>query len=226
MRRLHPVSHPEQMVAQGEYVYLRDGQPTGTVEEWELTRLPDGSRIYRVEVGASDELWHLILAPDRRPDRLQVRLREEGGRRFDATYTFFDDEVMIAGGQVRERPVKNFVDLPPGFGLLWVPMAGRELSLLAYDPDAGDPQTVMLYVMHQRSPEEDWLSARPVRFAVERLGRDTLEVLAGSFEAEKVRLTVPGLADQQGWFDRHGTVLQWQSGDQTQAVLSRYRRFN
>lgn len=223
MRRLHPVSHHEHVVARGEYTYLQDGDPTGTVEEWELTRLPDGSRIYRVEIGGTG-LWHLIVAPDGRPDRLQVRLRDDTGRRFDATYTFFDQEVLVSGGQVGKRPEKGAVELPPDCGLVWAPFAGRELALARHDPKAGALQAVTLYLMRQQSPDDGWLSARPARCSVERVGSAVLEVPAGSFGTEEVMFAAPRLTEQRGWFDERGTVVQWQSGEQIQAVLSRYRR--
>jgi hypothetical protein len=214
------------MVAQGEYVYLRDGRPTGTVEAWELTRLPDGGRIYRAEVGDGAGLWHLMLAPDGRPDRLQARLRDEVGRRFDATFTFFDDEVMVAAGQVGKRPLKDFVELPSGFGLVWLPFAGREPALTGCGPEVIGLQPAVLYWMRRRSPKDGWLRAEAVECTVERAGRGMLEVPAGSFEAEEIVFAGPGMAGQRAWFGRHGTVLQWQSDGQPQTLLSRYWRFD
>jgi len=214
------------MVAQGEYTYLRDGRPTGTVEAWELTQLPDGSRIYRAEIGDGVGLWHLMLAPDGRPDRLQARLRDEVGRRFDATFTFFGDEVLVAGGQVGKRDVREEVVLPAGCGLLWVPFAGREPGLMGCGTDASDAQPAVLYVLRQHSPKNGWLSAAAVECTVERAGRGTLEVPAGSFEAEEIVFAGPDMAGQRAWFGRHGTLLQWHSDDQPQALLSRYRRFD
>lgn len=225
MRRLHPVTHREQMVTQGEYVYLSDGEPTGTVEAWELTQLPDGSRIYRAEVGDGVGLWHLMLAPDGRPDRLQARLRDEVGRRFDATYTFFGYEVLVAGGQVGKRAVREAVVLPAGCGLLWVPFAGREPGLLGCGSDENDMQPAVLYVLRRRSPQEGWLRAEAAVCSVERAGRGMVEVPAGSFEAEEVVFAGPDMAGQRAWFGRHGTMLQWQLDGQPQALLSRYRRF-
>lgn len=226
MRRLHPVSDEERVVAQGEHQYLRAGEPTETGEQWELTRRSDGCRIHRVEVGDGEGLWHLILESDGRPDRLQVRLRDEAGRRFDATYTFFEDEVMVVGGQVGLESKKNVVELPPRYGLVSAPFAGRELRLLGYDPEAGPQQTITQYLLRQRPSDEGWLSGRPVECMLEDLGESELEVPAGTFEAREVQFTTPDLPRQRGWFDRHGTLLRWQSGDRVQAVLSRYRRFD
>ncbi|RME46875.1 MAG: hypothetical protein D6791_07190 [Chloroflexi bacterium] len=214
------------MLAQGEYVYLQNGEPAGLPETWELTLLPDGSRINRVEVGESIGLWHLMVAPDGRPDRLQVRLRDEVGRRFDATYTFFDQEVIVAAGQVGERPRRHFVELPAGFGLVWVPFAGRDPVLMGCGPEVEGAQSVMLYVISQEPREAGWLSGNSVACLVERRRRSMLEVPAGSFDAEEIVITIPGHPDQRGWFDRHGTVLQWQVGGQTRAVLLHYRRFD
>jgi len=225
MRRLHPISEHEQTVAQGAYAYRQAGEHAGAGEEWELTRLPDGGHIYRVEAGDGEGLWHLMLAPDGRPDRLQLRLHDDAGRRFDATYTFFDTEVLVSGGQVGRRPEKDVTELPAGYSLLWLPFAGRGMARIGCDSEAGAAQAVPVYLMRQESPEDGWLSARPVDCAVERVRRGVLEVPAGSFEAEEIGFKIAELADQHGWFDEHGITLWWQSDDQVQAVLSRYRWF-
>jgi len=115
--------------------------------------------------------------------------------------------------------------LPAGCGLLWIPFAGREPGLMGCGADANDTQPAVLYVLRRRSPKAGWLSAVAVECTVERVGRGTLEAPAGSFEAAEVVFAGPDMAGQRAWFGRRGTLLQWQSEDQTQALLSRYRRF-
>lgn len=225
MKRLHPVSDREQTVAQGRYVYLEAGTETGDGEAWELTRLPHGERIYRVDVAEGRELWQLMLAPDGRPDRLQVRLHDEAGRRFDATYTFFENEVMVSGGPAARKPAKEFIDLPRDYGVLWGPFAGRELCLLGYDPEAGAPQTRTLFLMRRLPAEEGWLSGAPDACAVGRSEGGTLRVPAGAFETEEVALSAPGLPDHRGWLDEHGVILRWAEAGDVRAVLSQYRRY-
>lgn len=226
MRRLHPISDHEQPVAQGQYDYLADGENTGIGEQWELTHLPDGSRLYRVEVGEGDGLWHLIVAPDGRPDRLQIRLRDDAGRRFDATHTFFEDEVVVSQGQVGKQTEQRAVSLQPGYGLLWAPFAGRELALTGYEADASGPQSAALYLIRRLSSDEGWLSGRSIRGAVGGSDNAILTMPAGSFEAREVVFSTSELPDQRGWLDEHGNVLRWEADSEVRAVLSRYRRFD
>lgn len=227
MKRLHPVAEREQTVAQGAYTYFDDGgEEMGIGEAWELARLPDGSGIYRADIGEGRELWHLMRAPDGYPDRIQVRLRDEAGRRFDVTCTFFPDEAVITRSQVGKQTEQRVVSLQPGYGLLWEPCAGRELALAGYDAGNGVPQTVNVYWVSRLTPDEDWLTGRLVRCVVGRSGAELLRVPAGSFQAESFVFSASDLPDQRGWLDERGTVLRWEADGEVQAVLSRYRRFD
>lgn len=120
MRRLHPVGRAETADETGTY-----RRPDGSAESYTVHRRVDGGHVVRVE-GEADDLWHLSLDPDGRPERIQVRLRDEG-RRVDATVTFFEDEALV--WRRGADPSSERVACPPGSRLLWAPMAGRGLAL-------------------------------------------------------------------------------------------------
>lgn len=120
MRRLHPVGRAEAADETGTY-----RRPDGSAESYTVHRRVDGGHVVRVE-GEDDDLWHLSLDPEGRPERIQVRLRE-GGRRVDATVTFFEDEALV--WRRGADPSSERVACPPGSRLLWAPMAGRGLAL-------------------------------------------------------------------------------------------------
>lgn len=69
----------EKPVAAGLLRYELDGKPTGTVEHWRLTDAAEGYRFFRVDLDAREAesgdtyLYHLVLSPDNRPERLKFR---------------------------------------------------------------------------------------------------------------------------------------------------------
>jgi hypothetical protein len=74
----------EKPLAAGLLRYEQDGQPTGTVEHWRLNDAAEGYRFFRVDLDARDGtggdsyLYHLLLGPDNRPERLKFRYFKAG----------------------------------------------------------------------------------------------------------------------------------------------------
>ena len=50
MRVLHPIRPEEKLVSRGRYRYLIDGEPTGDLESWQITRLPNGDEFVRADL--------------------------------------------------------------------------------------------------------------------------------------------------------------------------------
>ncbi len=226
MKRLHPPSEREILVAEGKYSHPATADQPAQVEQWEITRLPDEARIYRVDVANGMALWHLMVAPDGRPDRLQVRLHDGQGLSFEATFTFFDHEWMIVSGQQGQKPQRKFLDGPSdGWGIMWGPIAGRELALRSLKQGPSRSYKGRLYLLQQRSPAQGWLAGRWVR--VEMLAADQEQVLvpAGAFEANVCTLVVPESPEHHVWIESQGMVVQWQIGDAGPAQLTWLRRF-
>lgn len=130
MRKLHPTGPREIPVARG-----RLAVPGGGEEVWTAHRGPAGRTVVRVE-DSSGCLWYLAVDEAGRPERLQARLRDGAGS-LDATFTFFDDEVLVwrrGGGSASEA-----IPMPTGYGLVWPPFAGRGLLLAAAPGEAEWP---------------------------------------------------------------------------------------
>lgn len=189
MRKLHPVAPQEQLLREG-----RIHRPDGTVETFTVHALPADRRAVRVEVQGA-ELWHLIVDQDGRPERLEARLTQ-GGRLMAATFTFFEDEVLVwrqGGG-----PASEAVALPPGFRLLWPPAAGRDICLAGATSEDAGPTAAMCCLIRPRRGE-GWLGLRPVKFTV----RQTAGGLA---------LTTPGLPAAAAEWDEDGWLVRWVAG--------------
>lgn len=229
MNTLHPVADHEQLVAQGTYNYRPASLVPAASEAWSLTRLPDRGRVWRADVDDGAELWHLTVGADQRPDRLQVRRRDDAGRRYGATYTFFETEVVVTGAQVGRDTEEAVIELPTGYGLLWGPFAGRRLALPQSATPAESPWTVTLLALQRRSPDEGWLLARPVQAAVGVRDAGELVVPVGAFAAREYIFTADELGEDRAWFDEQGVVLRWQSergvgSSPSMAELTQYRQ--
>jgi hypothetical protein len=91
----------EKPLAAGLLRYEQDGRPTGTVEHWRLTDAAEGYRFFRVDLDARDSassdsyLYHLVLNPDNRPERLKFR--------------FFKAGTMISGDLLMENNIMTLV---------------------------------------------------------------------------------------------------------------------
>jgi len=188
MRRLHPVGRHEVPVDQG---VIR--RPDGELETWTVHALPEGRHVVRVE--AEGALWHLALDADSRPERLQARWRE-GVRDVEATVTFFDDEALIwrRGAQ----PASEAVALPPGFRLLWPPVAGRDWCLEGVA--ASGREAVTAVRLERVGAALGGVVARP-------------EAISAVRQGGVVTLAAPGRPEARLALDASGRLLAWRDGD-------------
>lgn len=221
MQYLHPPAEHERLVARGVYIYLRNNQAVGQ-EAWELHELRDGSGVWRSDV--RDEhgqvLTHMMINSGRRVDRLQLRWHPKQMADRQAVYTFFDDNVMIV-----QQGRRLVLDLPPDYRLMAVDIGSRALALPVLDWNSTEPAVQMVFTVQLR---EDFFWSKPVKWSAYPLGTDmSVSVGDTSYPTRAVRLTVPGLPDQRGWFDEYGIPLRWQSGegdDAWEAWLTEYTR--
>ncbi|HBY93659.1 MAG TPA: hypothetical protein DEP84_06760 [Chloroflexi bacterium] len=207
MQYLHPPTELEELAARGDYLYLRNTKSVGQ-EVWELYQCHDGSVVWRSEL--EDEsghvLSHLLLNPERRPDRLQIRLRPSGQTDRQAVYTFFDDNVMMV-----QHGRRTILDLPPDYTLMAVDIGSRALALPPVDWGAATPTPQMVFTVQLR---DDAFWSKPVKWTAYPLGTGLSVTLGDTpYQTRAVRLSVPGLPDQRGWFDSQGIPLRWQSGE-------------
>lgn len=91
----------EKPLATGLLRYEQDGRSTGTVEHWRLTEAAEGYRFFRVDLDARDGasgdsyLYHLVLNPDNRPERLKFR--------------FYNPRTTITGDLLMEDSVVTLI---------------------------------------------------------------------------------------------------------------------
>ena len=195
MRKLHPVHARERLVARGSF-RRAEGE-----ERWTLHALPAERHVLRVQDERAG-LWHLALDDAGLPERLQVRMRHEA-RRLDATFTFFEDEVLV--WRRGAEPASEAVALPPGTRLLWPPLAGR-LRCLGFGTRilaADQPEAVMTALVRPAPPARGLLTVRPVKFTV----RDVPS--ASEAEAARLRLETPGLPVLSAALDDGVEALRW-----------------
>ncbi len=203
MRVLHPVRAQEALLDAGTLV-----RPDGAVETWQVHRLPADRTAVRVEADGP-ALWHLVLAPDGRPERLQARLRDDG-RTVEATLTFFEDEVII--WRRGAEPATESIALPPGTRLLWPPLAGRERCLaglgggtlggetLGGETLDGDGAAAQMFLLVRSGPPANGgLSARLAKLTVHPT-------------PDGLTLTSPGLTDMALTLDADGRLAGWAEG--------------
>lgn len=169
--------------------------PDGRVEAWTAHALPEGRHVLRVEE-SDGALWHLSLDHDARPERLQARWRE-GARGMEATITFFDDEALI--WRRGAEPGSEALAVPPGYRLLWPPVAGRDWCLAGV---AADGAAALPAVHLQRRPHgAGGLAARAVVLQAIRSGN--VVTLAADDDMPGARLTL----------NDDGRLRAWQEGD-------------
>jgi hypothetical protein len=128
----------EKPVAAGLLRYEQDGKPTGTVEHWRLTDAAEGYRFFRVDLDAREAesgdtyLYHLVLSPDNRPERLKFRFYN--ARKNISGNVLIEDSVMTLVRDVKFQGVdKHFEETAETDDqtLFWYPSA-MGLGTLAY----------------------------------------------------------------------------------------------
>ncbi|HSM55007.1 MAG TPA: hypothetical protein VK879_02530 [Candidatus Sulfomarinibacteraceae bacterium] len=208
----------ERPIAGGRYRYERDGQPTGAVESWRLSRAADDYRFLRVDLNAQmarsghSYLYHQTVGPDGRPDRLSFRFFGRG-RQIRGELLFEDEHVTLTRYVDRQR-LEDELQLPSGY-LFWFPSTAG-LSLLARLEETGARPALTL------APDEDFIlctteisgTAKPAQ---------TIEVMGKPIRTRPLVLT---WANQERiiWLDQHRWPLRMQR-DGLLAVETRYLRY-
>jgi hypothetical protein len=159
-------------------------------------------------------LWHLVLAPDGRPERMEARWME-AGRPVELALTCFPDEVMV--WRRGAEPASESLALPPGYRLLWPPVSGRDHCLMNLDAfmDGPDRGIVMVCALGCRPAARGGLRARPVKLTIGVAQADG----AADGARPEVRLSTPGWPEQRLTLDEAGRLARWQVDDASVACL-------
>ncbi len=238
--RLHAPSVQEELVDAG-----RCRRPDGAVERYSVHRDPEGRHLVRVAVAPAEgeapgaegpwtdpvagvlpapSLWHLVLAPDGRPERMEARWSQDGSP-VELALTFFPDEVLL--WRRGAEPAAESLALPPGFRLLWPPVSGREACLTGLDTllDAEGRGLLMVCALGCRPAARGGLRARPVKLglslaapaAADPRDPSTAEPAAppagDPSGAVELTLSTPGWPPQRLSLDPAGRLSAWQVGE-------------
>lgn len=235
MRFLIQEQSYERPIASGRLQYQQDGAATGAYEDWRLTTAVSGYRFLRVDLDARQAesghsyLYHLVLDPDDRLERLSYRFWS-AARQVSGT-VLPQDGTLIASRDIDGRRYEDVSDWPAQSGF-WFPSAVG-LGLLAQyarneqstaqevipavtlitTVDGSWPPVAQLFALHgtevglAKGPEE------PLAMMGE-----TVAVSPLSIQWEGQQRTI--------WLDGHDWPLKMRRADGLTAVESRYVRYH
>lgn len=209
----------EKLIAAGRLTYRAAGKATGALERWRLTQAIDGFWVMRVDLdrrettAASSTLFHLLLDPHRRPERLKVR--HFSGAADDDVDVLIEDGILSVRRTYDGQSAEEEMSLPAGFGLLMPAIIGlalfvdgnqdqRSVEAIALDEGRNFMPTLRSYELTPL-PEEE-LTVTGQRIAVRPY------LIRGS-----------GM-DVKLWLDDHGLPVRLDDSDDSRAIEDRYVR--
>ncbi len=232
MRVLHPIGSNEVPVCRGAYHYLKDGQPTGHVEHWQITRLPTGGEIVRADVdgreaeGAPSLITHLQRYPDGRPEWLRLRYHSATVNAA-AQYTFEPAAIRIARRAEGVERRLEMVEIAANYGVDYHPVIGHDYVWRSYPASAeGNALLVPIFSPDLWAEGISVLIGRALRFSILPSEAETCQTPAGVFEgARKFQVTLSDGVRSIAWYDDYGVPLRWTYPDKGyDFVLSAYIR--
>lgn len=168
----------EQPIAAGLFRYERDGAPTGTIEQWRLTRAVEGYHILRVDLDAREAasgdsyIYHMVRQDGGTPERLAYRYWGSG-MMIEGTLLFSEHEVTsrrIVNGRQTEETVS--LPHPKQF---WFPSA-IGLGIAAQLGQAEVAETVTL---ENKPGNEETLALKKVTLSKEEKATHFEQVMVG-----------------------------------------------
>jgi hypothetical protein len=216
VRYLHEVEADETPVCEGQYQYLKDGEPIGQVETWQVTRLPDGSEIVRADVdgrrllGGANLVTHFRRDPAGRPEWLRMRYGR-GEVNAAAHYTFEPDVIQVARQSEGFPRRQEKLDVAAGYEVDYHPVIAHDYVWRAYPERAkGKEWAIPIFSPNLWKEGGEVLSGRSVRFTVRPLPPAACSIPAGAFEeARRFAVTLDDGVEALAWFDEPGIPLRW-----------------
>lgn len=214
MRVLHPIHSKEKLVSRGRYQYLIDGEPTGDVETWQVTRLPGGDEVVRAdldgrEASGASLITHLVRRKDGRPRTLRLRFQSDD-MSAAAQYTFEDASVRVARVAEGQQRCMEVVDIAEGYVVDYHTMISQDYVWRGYERAVGYSQTVPLFSPDLWADETKVLRGRALRFEVQPLPPKVCIIPAGEFAgAQHFRVRFEDGVLAEAWYDGRGVPLRW-----------------
>ncbi|HLV43961.1 MAG TPA: hypothetical protein VKY39_03325 [Aggregatilineales bacterium] len=215
MRVLHPIRPEEKLVSRGRYRYLIDGEPTGDLESWQITRLPNGDEFVRADLDGRESsgaslITHLLRREDGRPAVLRLRFEHEDVKAV-AQYTFDEASVQVARTAEGEQRCVETVDIATGYVVDYHTMISQDYVWRGYEGVEGYSQMVPLFSPDLWVEKSQVLHGRALRFEVQPLPPTLCVVPAGAFAgAQHYRVRFEDGVEAEAWYDSRGIPLRWQ----------------
>jgi len=214
VRVLHPVHSKEKLVSRGRYQYLIDGEPTGDIETWQVTRLPNGDEVVRAdldgrEASGASLITHLVRGKDGQPHWLRLCFQSEDINAA-AQYTFEKATVRVARVAEGQPRCMEAVDIAEGYVVDYHTMISQDYVWRGYKQAGGLNQTVPLFSPDLWADETKVLRGRALRFEVQALPPKVCVVPAGEFAGtQHFRVTFEDGVLAEAWYDNRGVPLRW-----------------
>jgi hypothetical protein len=210
----------EKPVASGQWRYMRDGLPTGAIEQWRLSDAVDGFRFLRVDLDARDAysgrsyLYHLTMDEKGRALQLKYRLWDHGLEIIGNV--LLEEEALLVTRETREKRHEDVLTLPRGYAF-WFP-ATAGLSLLAGLPVA---RTKTAVTLRTTAAEADALMG-PLLTTLD-ISLDELQPIELMGKTRNLRPLTIRWQDQERrtWLDENNWPLVMKRGDGLTAVQTR-----
>jgi hypothetical protein len=230
MQILHAISPDERLVSWGRYRYLADGAPTGDVESWQVTRLPGGTEIVRVDLDGQQArgarlVAHLQRGADGRPEWLRMRYHRADVNAA-AHYTF--EKALVREARVEASGWRRLaeIEIATGYVVDYHAVIAYDYVWRGYPPDAGrEPRRVAVFTPDLWAEGDGLLRGRALRFDIEPLALEPCDTPAGTFrQALPFSLRYADGTTARIWYDRHGTPLRMRFPQRKlEAVLANYQ---
>lgn len=235
MRFLIQEQSYERPIASGRLRYQRDGAATGAYEDWRLTAAVSGYRFLRVDLDARQAesgdsyLYHLVLDPDGRLERLSYRFWS-GTRQLSGT-VLPQGGTLIASREIDGRRYEDVSDWSAQTGF-WFP-SSVGLGLLAHHtgeaqaaPHQAVPAVTLTTVVGGSWPPAEQLfklQATQVRLEI---GPDEPLVIMGKTVDVRPLSIQWGGRRRTVWLDGYDWPLKMERDDGLTAVETRYVRYH
>ncbi len=212
MRLLHAIRPEETLVCRGQYRYLDHGEPTGQVETWQISRLPNETEIVRasIEGPGINLLTHLQRNSDGRPTWLRL-IFEQGELYAAAQYTFEDAAVQVARQSEGQPRRQDVVEIATRYEVDYHPVIAHDYVWRGY-PDHARGQTwaIPIFSPNLWSEGPERLVGRALRFSVEPVEEGPCGTSLGEFEnARRYEIILSDGVQALAWYDEYGIPLRW-----------------
>ena len=218
---LPPVEPDEQLVAQGVYQQLREGQTSHLQELWTLHGLFDGALIWRSQLLYDGivpvSACYLLRDPSMTPLQMVFYWRWQDGVADMIEYRFYPRHVTI----LYQDMVQDMI-LPAGYEVYGWHTATENMLWLGYNHHEAGLQSLQVVCpgIHNGTL---WPTVITVDAALER--REIMPGPGGPYKASAFDVYMPDVGPQSLYFDEYGIPVCWRlPDDQFRVDLIEYSR--